>query len=42
MILACGGGLYVIHRGLILEPPAAFANWLTTLTERIAQRLATS
>jgi lipopolysaccharide export system permease protein len=42
MIVACGGGLYVIRRGLILELPAAVSNWLTALTERIAQRFATS
>jgi len=42
MIVACGGGLYVIRRGLILEPPAFVVNWLATLTERITQRFATS
>jgi lipopolysaccharide export system permease protein len=42
MIVACGGGLYVIRRGLILELPAAASNWLTALTARIAQRFATS
>jgi lipopolysaccharide export system permease protein len=41
MVLACGGGLYVIRRGLILEPPAFIINWLTALTERITQRFAT-
>jgi lipopolysaccharide export system permease protein len=34
-------GIFVIRRGLILEPPAFLANWLATLTERIAQRFAT-
>ena len=29
-------GLFVIRRGLILEPPAFLANWLAALTERIA------
>ncbi len=38
---ACGGGLYVIRSGLILEPPAFIANWLAVLTERITQRFAT-
>jgi lipopolysaccharide export system permease protein len=42
MIAACGGGLYVIRSGLILEPPAFVANWLAALTERITQRFATS
>jgi len=41
MIIACGGGLYVIRRGLIIEPPAFVANWLTTLSERITRRFAT-
>ncbi len=39
---ACGGGLYVIRRGLILEPPAFVTNWIAALTERITQRFATS
>jgi lipopolysaccharide export system permease protein len=34
---ACGGGLLVIRRGFILEPPAFFADWLTTFTERFAR-----
>lgn len=34
-------GLYVIRRGLILEPPAFLTNWLAALTERITQRFAT-
>jgi lipopolysaccharide export system permease protein len=42
MIVACGGGLYVIRRGLILEPPAFITNWLTAFTARLAQRFATS
>jgi lipopolysaccharide export system permease protein len=42
IIVGCGGGLYVIRRGLILEPPAFVANWLSALTERITQRFATS
>jgi lipopolysaccharide export system permease protein len=41
MIAACGGGLYVIRRGLILEPPAFITNWLAALNERITQRFAT-
>jgi len=34
-------GLWVIRRGLILEPPAFIADWLTALTARITQRFAT-
>jgi lipopolysaccharide export system permease protein len=34
-------GLWVIRRGVILEPPAFIANTLTALTERITQRFAT-
>jgi lipopolysaccharide export system permease protein len=37
---AIGGGLFVIRTGVILEPPAFLMNWITTLTERITQRLA--
>ena len=35
-------GLYVIRRGLIIEPPAFIANWLAALTERVSRRFATS
>ncbi|HEY6022918.1 MAG TPA: LPS export ABC transporter permease LptF [Pseudolabrys sp.] len=41
MAAAFGLGLYVIRRGLILEPPAFITDWLTALTERIGQRFAT-
>jgi lipopolysaccharide export system permease protein len=37
---AIAGGLFVIRTGLILEPPAFLMNWITTLTDRITQRLA--
>ncbi len=40
VIAAIVGGLYVIRTGVILEPPAFLTNWITTLTERITQRLA--
>ena len=40
-VVAFGGGLFVIHRGLILEPPAFLTNWLAALSARVAQRLAT-
>jgi lipopolysaccharide export system permease protein len=39
---AIGGGLYVIRRGLILEPPAFITDSLAMLTERLSQRLAPS
>jgi len=42
MATAFGLGLYVIRRGLILEPPAFITDWLTALTERISRRFATS
>jgi lipopolysaccharide export system permease protein len=38
---AIGGGLFVIRRGVILEPPAFLMNWIAALTERISQRFAT-
>jgi lipopolysaccharide export system permease protein len=41
LVLAFSGGLFVIHRGLILELPAFIDNWLTALTERVMQRVAT-
>ncbi len=39
--VALGGGLFVIRRGLILEPPAFLTNWLFALIERVTRRLAT-
>jgi len=41
LVVAFAGGLFVIHRGLIIELPAAIDTWLTALTERIMQRVAT-
>jgi lipopolysaccharide export system permease protein len=41
-IAALGFGLFVIHRGLIIEPPAFLSNWIAILTERLGRRLATS
>ena len=38
--LAIGFGLWVIHNGLVIEPPAFMAQWLNALTERITQRFA--
>jgi lipopolysaccharide export system permease protein len=42
IMLACGGGLYVIRSGLILEPPAFITDAIAALTERITRRFATS
>jgi len=42
MATAIGVGLYVIRRGLILEPPTFITDWLAKLTERLSQRFATS
>jgi lipopolysaccharide export system permease protein len=39
---AFGLGLFVIRRGLILEPPAFITDWLAALTERLSRRFATS
>ena len=41
LALAFGGGLFVIRRGLILEPPAFIDNWLAAITERVMPRVAT-
>ena len=41
MAFALVSGIWVIRRGLILEPPAFLANWLNALTERVTQRFAT-
>jgi hypothetical protein len=41
MAVAFAFGLFVIRRGLILEPPAFITNWLAALTERITRRFAT-
>jgi len=40
--LAIALGLWVVHSGLVLEPPAFVANWLSALSERISRRFATS
>jgi len=41
--MACtvAGSLWVVHRGLILKPPAFITDYVTALTERLAQRFAT-
>ena len=38
---AFGFGLWVIRRGVILEPPAFVTDWIVALSERISQRFAT-
>jgi lipopolysaccharide export system permease protein len=40
LAVAFGLGLYVIRRGLILEPPAFITDWLAALTARVSQRFA--
>jgi len=42
LAIAFGSGVYVIRRGLILEPPAFITDWLAALTERLSRRFATS
>lgn len=39
---AIGAGLYVIRRGLIIEPPVFISDWLAALTERLGRRFVTS
>ncbi len=39
---AISGGLFVIHRGIIIEPPAILANGIALLTERFSRRFAAS
>ncbi len=41
-VLALVAGLYVIHRGLIVELPAFLTNWINILTERLSRRFAIS
>jgi lipopolysaccharide export system permease protein len=42
LAVAIGFGLYVVHRGLVIEPPAFISNWLNAFTERINRHFATS
>lgn len=42
MAFALAGGIYVIRRGLIIEPPAFVTDRINALTERISARFATS
>jgi hypothetical protein len=41
LAIAFGGGLFVIGRGMIIEPPVFIADWLAALTERVSRRVAT-
>ena len=41
LAIAFGGGLFVIGRGMIIEPPAFIADWLAALAERVTRRVAT-
>jgi len=41
LAIAFGSGLFVIGRGVIIEPPAFIADWLAALTERVTRRVAT-
>ncbi len=41
IVLACGFGLFVIRRGLIVEPPTLITNSIAALVERITRRFAT-
>ena len=38
--IAVGFGLFVISRGVILEPPAFISNWIAAITERVSRRFA--
>ncbi len=40
--LALAAGIYVIRRGIILEPPAFISNGINAITERLSRRFATS
>ena len=42
LIAAFGLGLYVIRRGLIIEPPAFITNWVADLVDRVSRRFATT
>lgn len=41
LAISFGGGLFVIGRGVIMEPPAFIADWLAALAERVSRRVAT-
>jgi lipopolysaccharide export system permease protein len=41
VVIAVGFGLFVISRGVILEPPAFVSNWIALVTDRVSKRFAT-
>lgn len=41
LVVAIGAGLYVIRRGVIIEPPVFISDWLAALTERLGRRFVT-
>jgi lipopolysaccharide export system permease protein len=41
LAIAFASGLFVIGRGVIIEPPAFIADWLAALAERVTRRVAT-
>jgi lipopolysaccharide export system permease protein len=41
VVIAVSFGLFVISRGVILEPPAFVTNWTDAITARLAKRFAT-
>ena len=40
--VAIGGGIYVIRRGIVVEPPAQLTQWISNQTERLTRRFAVS
>jgi len=42
LAIAIAFGIYVIRRGIILEPPAFITDWLAALTDRFNRRFVTS
>ena len=41
LVIAFASGLFVIRRGLIVEPPAFLANWMTAVIDRFNRQFAT-
>ena len=42
LLTTCALGLLAIGRGTIIEPPAFMTNAISTITERLARRFATT
>ena len=42
LVVVFGLGLFAIHRGLLIEPPAWFVNLVSAVTERLSRRLAST